>query len=173
MPKLLLAVIVIGIIAFGGYYLMGNQQYAPVTEEVMVTETTQNPSEMMAEKSIITLSEQNSSGEMGTATLTEEDGKTKVTLEMQGGADGVPQPAHIHVGACPDVGAVAYPLTNVVDGKSETILDVTLGELSVKQPLGINVHKSGAEAKVYVSCGDLNLPTDTPASPGQMMQKNY
>ena len=105
----------------------------------------------------VTLSEQNASGESGTATLVEENGKVKVTLQLTGATQDVTQPAHIHVGSCPDVGEVKYPLTSPVNGMSETMLDVSLDQLRSEQPLGLNVHKSTTEASVYVSCGDLAL----------------
>lgn len=98
---------------------------------------------------------QNTSGEEGTAVLTDVNGKTKVVLALTGAPVGVSQPAHIHVGACPMPGAVKYPLSNVVGGASETTLDVSLTQLKGELPLAVNVHKSGTEASVYVSCGDL------------------
>jgi len=163
MNKVWILILVIVIVAAGGYFLMGNKS-EQVTEEVVTqTETTEvDPSSAMTKT--ILLSEQNESSESGTAVLTEKDGKVVVTLNMTGAPATVSQPAHIHKGACPDVGAVAYPLTNVVNGVSETTLDVTLQQLASEQPLGINVHKSTPEVKVYVSCGDLNLSGSAPAA---------
>lgn len=40
---------------------------------------------------------------------------------------------------------------------SVTTLDVTLAGLKAQLPLGLNVHKSAAEAKIYTSCGDRSL----------------
>jgi hypothetical protein len=111
--------------------------------------------EAMMEKMTVTLEAQNDSEETGTATLEEVDGKTLVTLAVDN-APATAQPAHIHAGACPAPGAVVYPLTSVVDGASETTLDVTLAELTAQLPLAINVHMSAAEVATYVSCGDLN-----------------
>src|SRR3989344_2513880 len=105
----------------------------------------------------INLSEQNNSSETGTATLVEENGQVVVTLNLTGFAENVSQPAHIHLGVCPDVGAVKYPLTNVLDGESVTTLDVTLAQLENELPLGININKSAEEASVYVSCGDVKF----------------
>lgn len=105
----------------------------------------------------VALSAQNDFAEKGTVTFTEMNGKTTVAVDVFGASVvGSSQPAHIHVGACPNPGAIKYPLTNVVDGRSETILDVTLAQLKKELPLAINLHKSAAEAKVYVACGDLN-----------------
>ena len=80
-----------------------------------------------------------------------------MSVSLTGAPAGVAQPAHIHVGACPGVGAVKYPLTFPVDGQSETVLDVTLEQLRSELPLAINIHRSAAEASVYVSCGELSL----------------
>src|SRR3989344_814614 len=57
----------------------------------------------------INLTEENNSSESGTAVLVKENGQVVVTLNMTGFTEGVSQPAHIHVGSCPDVGAVKYP----------------------------------------------------------------
>lgn len=90
----------------------------------------------------------------GTATLVEKNGKVVVTVKVTPVQSG-PQPAHIHVGSCPGVGAVAYPLTNLVNGTSTTMLDVTMADLKAKKPLAINIHKSADESKVYTACGSL------------------
>lgn len=100
---------------------------------------------------------QNGSYETGTATLQEVNGKVVVTLALIGYTKGVSQPAHIHVGSCPNPGAVKYPLTSVVDGQSVTTIDTTLAALKSMGKLAINVHKSIAQSNVYYSCGDLNL----------------
>lgn len=107
---------------------------------------------------LVNLSEQNSSSESGTAKLTQEDSKVIVTLNLTGAPKDTPQPAHIHIGNCPTVSDVKYPLTNVVNGKSETTLDVTLETLLSQLPLGINVHKSVPQIKTYAACGDINAP---------------
>ncbi len=103
----------------------------------------------------VTLAAQNDSTQAGTATLTEKDGKTTVSVTLTNPVDDSPQPAHIHSGACPTPGEVVYPLTNLVGGKSETVLDVPLATLKKALPLAINIHKSEAESSVYISCGDL------------------
>ncbi|MBI5300580.1 MAG: hypothetical protein HY868_00470 [Chloroflexi bacterium] len=90
----------------------------------------------------------------GTATLTSRGAKTDVSINIKPGPQGVAQPAHIHEGVCPAPGAVKYPLTNVVDGRSTTSLDVTLADL-LKGGFAINAHKSAAEAGMYVACGNV------------------
>ena len=88
----------------------------------------------------------------GKARLVSKGAKTDVVLDVKPGAAGVAQPAHVHDGACPVPGGVKYPLTNVVDGKSTTTLDVALADL-LKGGFAVNVHKSAAESAVYVACG--------------------
>ena len=168
MSKVVILIIVVILIAGGVYYFfMGDKTQDAPEQVVTETKTVETTYKNVTERTIA-LPEQNDSGESGSAVLTEKDGKVTVSLDMTGFPAGVPQPAHIHVGSCPDVGAVAYPLTNVVDGKSETVLDTTFAKLDAKEPLAINVHKSVPESKVYVSCGNLGAlntsPSATPTS---------
>ncbi|MDP9371383.1 MAG: hypothetical protein M3Q65_02780 [Chloroflexota bacterium] len=104
----------------------------------------------------IQLNEQNNSGQSGMAELMDMgDGMTKVVITIRSGAAGVAQPAHIHMGTCATLDtAPKYPLTNVMNGHSETMVKVSLSEL-MAMPHAINIHKSAAEASVYVSCGNI------------------
>jgi len=110
--------------------------------------------EAVPTKKEIVLAEENKSGQKGMAVLEEVNGKVRVTVTMSGTKMGT-QPAHIHIGVCPGVGAVKYPLTNIVSGKSTTVLDVTMAELLNQGPLALNLHKSAAEVGVYTACGVL------------------
>jgi CHRD domain-containing protein len=103
----------------------------------------------------VQLNEQNGSGESGTATFTiNDDGTTHVVLQITGGgAD--PQPAHIHEGTCDDLNPQpAYPLQDVVDGSSETDVDISLDDLTLSS-YAVNVHESAEAVDVYVACGDI------------------
>ena len=103
----------------------------------------------------IQLVEQNASGQSGTATLTgTADGKIMVTVQLSNGTT-TAQPAHIHPGTCATLDPKpAYPLTSVTNGVSDTTVDVSMETLMAGQ-YAINVHKSAAEASVYVACGDV------------------
>lgn len=126
---------------------------SPAPSEVATP--TPTPAEVMTKSKMINLAESNKSGQSGTALLTEVNGKLKVTISLTGKKSSVAQPAHIHIGKCPIPGAVKYPLTNIVGGKSETMLSMTLSDLMTMGDLAVNVHKSAAESKVYTSCGDV------------------
>lgn len=92
----------------------------------------------------------------GTATLEEKNGKVTVRLDLNRVSEiNTPQPAHMHFGSCPGVGSVVYPLNEVVNGKSETVLNTTLEQIRRQLPMAINVHKSQQEITMYTSCGDL------------------
>ncbi len=106
---------------------------------------------------LISLSEQNGSGENGIAFMLESgDGNVQVDLSVSGAPQGVTaQPAHIHLGSCANLGAVKYPLTAVTADSSSTVLEVSFDKLMSELPLAINVHKSATEAGVYVACGDI------------------
>ena len=83
-----------------------------------------------------------------------DDGSLHVSIQLSGGS-AEPQPAHIHEGSCADLNPQpAFPLTNVVDGSSETDVQLSLDELALES-YAINVHKSEAEADTYVACGDI------------------
>jgi|HubBroStandDraft_1064217.scaffolds.fasta_scaffold315768_2 hypothetical protein len=103
----------------------------------------------------VTIKAQNGSGESGTATLTQSGANVVVTLALKGGAAAA-QPAHIHTGTCAKLNpAPKYPLTNVVNGASTTTLkDMKLSALETGG-FAINVHKSTADIKTYVACGDI------------------
>lgn len=105
----------------------------------------------------------------GTATLTAVNGQTEVVVDIAPSPEGadVEQPAHIHSGNCdalPDsLGAVEYPLENVVDGSSTTTVDASLDSLQ-SGDFAINIHESGDAVGVYVACGNIpaaDTTTDT------------
>lgn len=103
----------------------------------------------------VNLSSQNASGESGTVTLTPQGDKTQVAIKLTGAPAGTQQPAHIHDGSCASLDPKPrVPLQNVVDGKSTTTLDMKLGDIMSKGG-AINVHKSAADVKTYVACGDM------------------
>ncbi len=104
----------------------------------------------------VSLAAQNNSGESGTAQLTDMGGgKTRVVLALTGAPNGVAQPVHIHEGTCATLNPTPkYPLTNLANGKSETVVDVSLSEL-LSKPYAINAHKSAQDISVYVTCGNI------------------
>ncbi len=102
----------------------------------------------------VTLDEQNGSGQSGTAELTAAgDAQTTVVLELSNPPDNA-QPVHIHTGACADLGDVAFPLTNLEGGTSETTVDVSLTDLQ-GGGYAINAHESEENIQNYVACGDI------------------
>jgi hypothetical protein len=103
-----------------------------------------------------TMNQQNNSGQIGASALVDAgSGQTAVAINITPGAPGVGQPAHIHRGTCANLDPKPlYPLTDVINGTSETIVPASLADLATGQ-YAINVHKSGTEASIYVSCGDI------------------
>lgn len=101
------------------------------------------------------LTAQDDSGETGTATLTPAAaGKTRVVVEIVD-ATSPSQPAYIHRGTCADLDPTPlYGLVNVQDGRSETVIDAPLTELTAGG-LALNVHQSDDELDRYVACGTL------------------
>ena len=106
----------------------------------------------------VALTPQNGSSESGTATLTEEGTKTKVTVAVKGAPAGVPQPLHVHKGTCAQLDPKpAYGLAALTDGKSETTIDVSLAALQAGG-FAVNGHKSAQEVSTYVFCGNIPAP---------------
>ena len=91
----------------------------------------------------------------GEAILTSvDDSTTRVELTIGAGGN-TPQPAHIHRGSCANLDPQpAYALDDVVGGESSTSVNVSLDELRDGE-FAVNVHKSAAEAQIYVACGDI------------------
>lgn len=156
--------VIIGVIVYGAiYYLFiakkGGYQSSDQSSTQYGAQPTSavKPTEATTSKEMdVVLAQENNSGQSGKANLKGADGQVTVTITLTGYSAGVNQPAHIHVGSCPGVGAVKYPLTSVVNGQSTTVLQVTLAELQAQLPLAINVHKSAKEASVYTACGPLS-----------------
>jgi len=103
----------------------------------------------------IPIAAQNSSGETGTAVLTQTADGVQVVVTLQG-APADAQPAHIHVGPCAKLNpAPMWPLTSLTNGTSTTVVKgVTIDQL-LKTPYAINVHKSTSDLGTYVACGDI------------------
>jgi len=103
----------------------------------------------------VTLEAQNDSGQSGVATLMPEGNATKVVIEIPNMPAGVAQPAHIHLGRCDNLDkAPKWNLEAVKGGRSVTVVPVSLDTI-LQERTAINVHKSAAEAQIYVSCGNI------------------
>ncbi len=100
---------------------------------------------------------QNGSGQTGTATIVTKGTGVMVTVTVSNEPKGASEPAHIHLGTCSKlIPAPWKPLSNVVKGVSTTTVPgVTVAQLTGKTKYAINVHKSLAMLKVYVSCGGI------------------
>ncbi len=161
-----LIVIVLVVLLGGGYYVYQRNQSN--LERQTQNENTQSPEggsivgdeKIIGEEDIfIDLTAQNNSEQDGIAEIYDNDqGIATVKISLFDAPEDVSQPAHIHLGSCaPKVGAVKYPLTNVVNAESETTLTISTAELLKQLPLAINVHKSTSEAGVYISCGNITV----------------
>jgi hypothetical protein len=100
------------------------------------------------------LTEQNGSGQSGTATLTPAgDERTKIVMELSN-PPAVPQPAHVHPGPCDDLGDPVAALANVVRGRSETTVPLSFAELR-RGDLVVHAHKSEREFSTSVACAPI------------------
>ena len=104
----------------------------------------------------INMGAQNGSKQDGMASVKDVAGGVKVEIALKNTPSGSSEPAHIHKGTCAKLDPAPWkPLSNVVGGKSDsTVQGLTVADLK-KSHYAINVHKSAADIKTYVSCGDL------------------
>lgn len=102
----------------------------------------------------VSLSPVGDASQFGTATLTPEGDQTRVVIDVDSPVSNS-QPAHIHEGTCDNLTAEpAYGLPNVVDGRSEATVDVSLDELT-SESYAINLHMSDDDLATYTSCGNI------------------
>jgi len=97
----------------------------------------------------------NASGVTGTVVLTDQrDGRTRVAIEVAHGGN-LDMPAHIHPGTCDAlVPQPKYPLENVRDGRSVTVVPAAFIELA-STVVAVNIHRSVDDLKTYTACADL------------------
>jgi hypothetical protein len=107
---------------------------------------------------VIEMKEVGGSGEYGKAGITFLGEKTKFSLLLEGAPYGTLQPAHIHKGTCAAVGEeTKYKLNFPATGSSDSIIEASLAELRAAGPLAIDIHKSFADDKTIVSCGEMEF----------------
>lgn len=95
------------------------------------------------------------SGVSGTATLTPQGNQTRVVVQLKGAASNVVQPAHFHTGTCDKLDPKPkFPLADVVNGTSTSLVSAPVSELASGK-YTINVHKSAADIKTSVACGNV------------------
>ncbi|MBC5805566.1 MAG: hypothetical protein DLM53_00715 [Candidatus Eremiobacter antarcticus] len=110
---------------------------------------------MNANTVTIPMRAEHGSGESGTATLTAMGDKTRVNIGLTGENATGKQPAHVHMGSCTKLNPTPkYALKDVVLGKSNTVIDAPMANLT-KGTMAINVHESAKNLPKYVSCGNI------------------
>jgi len=101
----------------------------------------------------------------GTATLTDlGDGTTRVVIRVNPANPDML--AHIHSAACPGAGPVLFPLTDVTNGTSTTVVDAPLATV-LAQGQSINLHKSPDQVDIYVACGNFATAIAAGGAPAQ------
>ena len=103
----------------------------------------------------ITLRTLNDSGVTGTVSFSDLGGKTGVEVHVNT-AGNLDMPAHIHPGTCDNLTPQPkFPLENVKDGVSKTVVPVPIDELFAGN-LAVNIHKSNDDLKTYTACVDIS-----------------
>lgn len=151
---IILAVSVVIVILVGGYvYLIPKKTNLSNSTPNLLLATPKARASSKKDTHTVSLNPQNNSGVNGSATFEEKEGQLVVTIELNDTKD-IAMPSHIHSGSCNELKEVLYPLDNVIDGGSQTILEMTLKELESNKPIALNVHKSESELMTSVACAD-------------------
>jgi hypothetical protein len=103
----------------------------------------------------IPLTTLNASGVSGMVVLTAVDVR-KTRVEIRVDPAGHPDmPSHIHPGTCATlVPQPKYPLQNVRDGHSTTVITAPLDDL-LRGNLAVNLHNSNEDLRTYTACAEL------------------
>jgi hypothetical protein len=161
------AVLVVGLLA-GIDALRSSDEPPPASPERdrAVATTTREAIETIQ----VDLTERNSSGQSGTATVERnDDGTLNVTIELSGGS-GEPQPAYIQRGRC-SARFTDFELQSPID-ELRSLPDVVNGtstseyidlpeSTSGRANYVVAVHKSAAELETRVACGDITQAPTT------------
>ena len=103
---------------------------------------------------VITLRTLNDSGVTGTVSFGDLGGRTGVEVSVNPGGN-PDMPAHIHPGTCDNLTPQPkYPLENVKNGASKTVVPASLDELFAGN-LAVNIHKSNDDLKTYTACVEI------------------
>ena len=104
------------------------------------------------------INEVNDSGRKGEVEIeqTKPDNFAKIFIKLSGSPKDTPELATLHTGACQDeFTSPLWPLTKVVNGRSETVLEMSPEILLSQKPLALKVF-SGLEPSIeLVACADI------------------
>ena len=104
---------------------------------------------------VVNLQGRNESGVTGTVTIVDL-GNSRSRIDIKVDAAGhLDMPAHVHPGTCANlIPQPKYPLTNVQNGISTTVVPASYAELTGGN-LTVTLHLSNTEMKITTACGDL------------------
>ena len=119
-----------------------------------------------AKEFAIYLKPMNNSKQTGSASLIEKNGKITIGISTTGEPKNVVQYASIHVDTCEILGNIKFPLTNIINGSSQTTLETTIINLQNLGPLALNINRTQGNDKDSVSCANLEFinSESTPSS---------
>jgi hypothetical protein len=113
----------------------------------------------MASCSGVTISAVGGSGESGCASVRGGNGVIFLAIQVKGEPAGADQPSHIHKGKCGSNGPIVIPLMDVVGGGSANSIKYAKWTTVSQGGYYINVHKSKADLKTIVACGNIAMKT--------------
>ena len=102
---------------------------------------------------LVTLNASGVTGDVVLTALDDRHTRVEVRVDPAGHPD---MPSHIHPGTCTNlVPQPVYPLQNVRNGHSTTVVTATFGDL-MKGGFAVNLHASNEDLKTYTACAELH-----------------
>ncbi len=110
-----------------------------------------------AETTVVTMQEFNNSNQSGSAALVSENNQTRIIINLANSPN-YAQQVYILKGSCEQPGEIMYTLSPLINGQSETVIDLSLKNLFDQLPLTIAVYRETQTDQVNVSCGSIVTP---------------
>lgn len=117
-------------------------------------QTTENTTPSLPVGDQVQLEEQQNSGTNGIASISNAEGKVRVSLNLSEYVPDTLQSAAVFTGKCDDRGSELYPLAATFNGQSVTTLETNPDQFNSRKPLSVVVFKS-QESKDIAACGNL------------------
>ncbi len=129
---------------------------SPSPEVTTVYEEPPSPSETVKSPINVVLNSSNKNNKQsGAAVLSESNGKVTIVINAIPVVKTSSQTVSINSGDCSNLGKTIYQLNNLVKGKSTTLIDTNLQELTAKIPLAISIHEPNSSSNAYIACGSV------------------
>ncbi|MDP2735600.1 MAG: hypothetical protein Q8P12_05335 [bacterium] len=158
--KIILLLLVLAALAGTSFFLaysLGWLSFLPLLQSLEPGEEQETSGET-PRSFILTLSPEGENAESGTVLVGPAGDRTLLIATFEGAPEGVSQPLYMRGGTCAEPGEVLFKLEDALDGRSDTLLSVSMQELrgiGREGGLIIQVFESYEEPQAVVACATI------------------